>query len=375
MRGWPLLSLGIVLGGWILVRVALWETPFPPPVQLSIGSATATQLPLAAPPSRGPKPHEAKPATEARDRGPIVLPPAREPLDRPSFQRANLLDRGIARDVAHRAGLMGAERIIAHSMLLVAAYREGGGSGSQAEYPDRAGPIAPGVVYAPESARDFTQPSPGRWAMDLWALWRDDTTTPLTSGRPSYGRSQVGAVLRYRLDPRSSHAPRLHLRATRAMAGARESDLAAGASARPIPSVPLRLAAEARVSETDSGTELRAGAYAVTELPPVDLPAGLRGDAYLQGGYVTGEHATPFVDGQARIARELAATDTFRLTAGGAAWGGAQEDAERLDIGPSAAISFRIGQTRGRLSADYRFRVAGDAEPSSGPALTLTAGF
>ena len=54
---------------------------------------------------------------------------------------------------------------------------------------------------------------------------------------------------------------------------------------------------------------------------------------------------------------------------------GAQEDAERLDIGPSAGLSFRIGAARGRVSADYRFRVAGDAEPSSGPALTLTAGF
>ena len=36
---------------------------------------------------------------------------------------------------------------------------------------------------------------------------------------------------------------------------------------------------------------------------------------------------------------------------------------------------FRVGEARGRLAADYRFRVAGDAEPRSGPALTVSAGF
>lgn len=371
MRGWPLLSLGMVLGAWVLMRVALWESPFTHEASVLTGEAPAAEFPMPVLPSQGAAPVPAAEPEPSEERGSFDLlrPPAPEPLERPEFHHS------AARSGMHRAGLMGVDRIIAHSMLLAAAYGDGAGDAPQHTYPTGAGPIAPGVIFAPEAARDFAQSSPGRWSMDLWALWREDTTTPLTSGRPSYGRSQVGAVLRYRLDPDSSHAPQLHLRATRAMAGARESDLAAGASARPIPSVPLRFAAEARVSETDRGTELRAAAFAVTELPPIELPAGLRTEAYLQGGYVTGEFATPFVDGQARITRELAGSDTFRLTAGGAAWGGAQEDAERLDIGPSAGVSFRIGQARGRISADYRFRVAGDAEPSSGPALTLTAGF
>ena len=211
--------------------------------------------------------------------------------------------------------------------------------------------------------------------MDLWAMWRDDTTTPLTSGRPGYGRSQAGAVLRYRLDPASNYAPQMHLRATRALQGSSETDVALGASARPISSLPVRVVAEARVSETVNGTELRGAAYAVTELAPVNLPVGLSAEAYLQGGYVSGDFATPFVDGQARITRELAGTGDFRLSAGGGAWGGAQDDAQRLDVGPSAGISFRLGEVQGRVAADYRFRVAGNAEPSSGPALTLTAGF
>ncbi len=261
-------------------------------------------------------------------------------------------------------------------MLLAAGYSASREADGRQSYRSGVGPVAPGVVYAPQASQDFVrEDARSRWSMDLWALWREDTTTPITSGRPSYGRSQAGAVVRYRLDPASRHAPQLHLRATRALDGERETDVALGASAKLLPSVPVRLAAEARVSETDAGTELRGAAYAVTELPPVNLPAGFTGEAYAQGGYVTGEFATPFIDGQARITRELASAGDFRLTAGGGVWGGAQEDAERLDVGPSAGVSFRIGATRGRVSAVYRFRVAGDAEPSSGPALTLTAGF
>jgi hypothetical protein len=63
------------------------------------------------------------------------------------------------------------------------------------------------------------------------------------------------------------------------------------------------------------------------------------------------------------------------VSAGAGVWGGAQKGAARLDIGPTAAASFRLGESRGRVAADYRFRVAGEAEPRSGPALTLSAGF
>jgi len=300
--------------------------------------------------------------------------PASQPLVQPQYEQVER--PAVASTPLRRGGLLGADRIIAHAMLLQAGYRMALQPGDAGAYRQGVGPVAPGVVYAPEAARRFAQETAvPRWSMDLWALWREDTTSPLTSGRPSYGRSQVGAVLSYRLDPASGHAPQAHLRATRALEGRRETKVAAGLSARPVPAVPVRLAAEARVSETDRGTELRAAAYAVSELPPVRLPAGFDGEAYVQAGYVSGRFATPFVDGQARVTREMARADNFRLTAGAGAWGGAQEDSGRLDVGPSAALGFDLGGARGRLAADYRFRVAGSAEPASGPAITLTAGF
>jgi hypothetical protein len=210
---------------------------------------------------------------------------------------------------------------------------------------------------------------------DAWLMVRQDTTTPVVSGRPSYGRSQAGAVLRYRLAPSSALGPQGYLRASSALEGALEKDLVVGLSSRLVPRVPLRFAVEARISETSRGTELRPAVIAVTEFPPLGLPHGVRAEAYVQGGYVGGASATAFVDGQGRVERRLMQFGEAEVSAGAGVWGGAQKGAARLDIGPTAAASFRLGESRGRVAADYRFRVAGEAEPRSGPALTLSAGF
>lgn len=248
-------------------------------------------------------------------------------------------------------------------------------------------PVAPpgerrtALLVAPpvQAAAPAPERRASRWTADGWLLWRDDTTTPLSSGRPAYGRSQVGAVARYNLAPASSHRPQAYLRAAAALQGAREEEAALGLSARPLGGVPVRVAAELRVRQRDSrlagSTRLRPAAYAVTELPPQGLPLGATAEAYAQAGYVGGEAHTAFVDGQVRMDRSVVRHDDLDLRAGGGAWGGAQRGSARLDAGPGAALTFRLGEARGRLAADYRFRVAGDAQPASGPALTLSAGF
>ena len=116
--------------------------------------------------------------------------------------------------------------------------------------------------------------------------------------------------------------------------------MAAGLSARPLPRVPLRVAAEARATRANGNTEVRPTLYAVTELPPADLPLGVRGEAYLQAGYVGGHFAAAFVDGQARAERRMTVIGGGRCSAGGGLWGGAQKGAARLDIGPTATVSF-----------------------------------
>ena len=48
---------------------------------------------------------------------------------------------------------------------------------------------------------------------------------------------------------------------------------------------------------------------------------------------------------------------------------------QRLDIGPTAGGTLRVGKASLRLSADWRFRIAGNASPGDGPALTLSTAF
>ena len=215
-----------------------------------------------------------------------------------------------------------------------------------------------------------------RWSGDAWLYLRRDGSAPLAPGQPAYGRSQAGAVLRYAIGPANGHRPLAYLRSSRALAGPAEADVAAGLAARPLPRLPVGVAVELRVTSEPSGREVRPAAFAVTELPPIDLPLGLRLEAYAQGGYVAGRFATPFIDGQAKldtVAVRLGRASQMRIGAG--LWGGAQDHAARLDAGPGASLDFPLGEARARLALDYRIRIAGDAEPTNGPALTFSAGF
>lgn len=197
----------------------------------------------------------------------------------------------------------------------------------------------------------------------------------LGPGVGTYGASQAGAVLRYRLAPGTPYRPTAYFRASAALGGPLEREAAAGLSARPIEGLPVFVAIEGRVGQFGRRTLVRPAVMAVTELPPVALPLDARGEFYLQAGYVGGVGATAFVDGQIRADRRVVALGALELRAGGGVWGGMQRGAERLDIGPSATVAIAHGPASARVAFDWRFRVAGSAEPSSGPALTISAGF
>ncbi|MFM5885466.1 MAG: hypothetical protein ACKOQ3_09125, partial [Novosphingobium sp.] len=192
----------------------------------------------------------------------------------------------------------------------------------------------------------------------------------------TYGASQAGMVVRYRLAPGSAHRPMLYLRGSGPLAAPRGAELAAGLALRPLARVPVAAAAELRAVQGSSGhVVLRPAAMLVSEFPPLVAPLGLRAEIYAAAGYVGGRDATPFVDAQLRADRPIAGVGQAELRAGGGIWGGAQRGAARLDLGPSATLALPLGAGGGRLSADWRFRVMGDATPASGPALTLSAGF
>jgi len=217
-----------------------------------------------------------------------------------------------------------------------------------------------------------------RWSMDAWALVRKDPIKVQPAGilPATYGSSQAGAVLRYRLAMQSALQPTAYLRATSTLSGSPETAVALGLSARPLSRVPVVAAIEARLTDQSGARRVQPALTAVTTLPPLALPAALRAEIYAQGGYVGGRYATPFADGQVRVDRAVLDVGRAQARVGAGAWGGIQKDASRLDAGPGATVSMPLSpKVFGRLAVDWRFRVAGNAEPDSGPALTVAAGF
>lgn len=144
--------------------------------------------------------------------------------------------------------------------------------------------------------------------------------------------------------------------------------------------MPVRAQAEVRVTDNRFNTEVRPAAYLVTELGQQSLPGGLVAEAYGQGGWVGGDNATAFADGQLAVTREMVQFDLAdgkpaRFSIGAGAWGGAQKDATRIDLGPTMRLDLTIGKVPARLSVDWREQVAGDAAPGSGIAATLSTRF
>lgn len=225
--------------------------------------------------------------------------------------------------------------------------------------------VPPGVL--PPRAPPAPLPhaaQPSRWSASAWFVTRHGATA---SG-PMLGGDQAG--LRVAYHPGSGRIA-LFARLTAPLAG-RGSEAAAGIEWQPT-AAPVRVVAEYRagLDGAPGGPVLGvvAGVYAVP------LPLDFNLEAYGQAGVVARSRIDPFADGALRITRQVAAAGRTRLDVGAGAWGAAQRGAARLDIGPTAVASLPVGESAVRVAIDWRERVAGDARPGSGPALSLGTDF
>ena len=123
----------------------------------------------------------------------------------------------------------------------------------------------------------------------------------------------------------------------------------------------------------DSGQPSDLAAIVYGGVYDVPVAAGFNFDAYAQAGIVGVRRQALFIDGAARIERPVAEGRGWRLGIGAGAWGGAQPGVARLDVGPQIVARIAAGKNTLRIGGEYRFRIAGDASPASGP--TLTVGF
>ncbi|PKP90305.1 MAG: hypothetical protein CVT75_11510 [Alphaproteobacteria bacterium HGW-Alphaproteobacteria-14] len=371
-RGRPLLMLALMLTAWTGARALWWENPF-----AAIGDAPV--LPdVFAPPAA----HVVAQAEGAAQAG------ASQPGTAATV-RSEVASRGNGTSLAggELSAQIDPQLAGAHAYLSQASRREPASTAGSVSGGGVSGAFATAMSSTSDYAPFLPAPAPrsdvaGRWSMDAWTFWRQGSdAAPISQGRvPIYGASQVGAVAQYRLAPNARRDPRLYVRAYRAMVRRGENELALGASARPLGRVPLRVAGEVRYTDAAFTDELRPSAYAVTEFAPVALPFGTRLEAYGRAGWVGGASSTAFADGQMNLSREVravagATNNDVRLSVGAGAWGGAQSDAQRLDVGPTVRIDLTVGQVPARLSLDWRERVAGQASPDSGLAATLSTSF
>jgi hypothetical protein len=207
-----------------------------------------------------------------------------------------------------------------------------------------------------------------RLQLTTWALLRAQSpgtagTQSLASGG-SLGVSQAGARLTYNFSSQISAT----LRSTSDV-GRRGGELAAGMRIQPVAGIPLWVDAERRqrIGRFGGGRSafalfFEAGVY---DRP---MPLHFLLDTYLQGGVVGLRSRDRFIDGSLTLTRPV----YKQFSAGLGVWGGAQPGVYRVDAGPRVTMRVRNNV---RVHADWRQRLAGNALPGSGPAITLAGDF
>jgi hypothetical protein len=207
-----------------------------------------------------------------------------------------------------------------------------------------------------------------RLQLSAWALLRAQQAgisgpQSLATGG-TLGGSQAGARLNYNFTRQIAATVR-----TTSQVGRRGGEIAAGVRIQPVSGIPVWFNAERRQRVGKYGGGRNAFALfvegGVYDRP---MPWQFSLDAYLQGGVVGFRHRDRFIDGGLTLTRPI----YRQFSAGFGLWGAAQPGVYRVDAGPR--VSMRV-RNNVRVHVDWRQRLAGNAAPGSGPALTLAGDF
>ena len=223
-----------------------------------------------------------------------------------------------------------------------------------------------GSTPAPWTAFSAQPPrvASSRWSASAWILLRDEGEGTALSPGGILGGSQAGTRITFAPGDGLALSGRAYLPLRRTTG----AELAAGVDWRPVASLPVGLLAERRQRLGREGRN----AFALTLYGGTSrsFSPRTRLDLYGQAGMVGLRARDLFADGAARLSRRVGPVEL-----GAGLWGAAQPGAARLDAGPSLSWRLPVRDANLRLQADWRIRIAGDAAPGSGPALTLAADF
>jgi hypothetical protein len=207
-----------------------------------------------------------------------------------------------------------------------------------------------------------------RLQLTSWALLRAQSagtagTGSLASGG-SLGASQAGARLTYYFTRQIAATLR-----SSSDVGRRGGEIAAGVRIQPVAGIPVWIDAERRQRIGRYGGGRNAFAlFFEGGVYDRRMPLNLSLDAYLQGGVVGLRKRDRFIDGGLTLTRPV----YKQFSAGLGVWGGAQPGVYRVDAGPRVTMRVRNNL---RVHLDWRQRLAGNALPGSGPAITLAGDF
>lgn len=360
-RGQPILALCVVLMVWTVTRAAIWNPIF------AEGSGEPQRRQLVA----------TEPATIARQ----DIASERPVVPVPIAERHGPVRRGVIAQPSARAGasdlwaVSSSNHAVSEGQAGLSSARDlQVDSDLPAKHQQRPRLDAPSRVLGGAQTGK-------RWSFDQWLLMRGASGAVATApGAASYGGSQAGAIARYRLGRGEQHDSFAYVRTSLAInAPGRDKELALGFGVRPLRRLPLRVLAEARVYDSSSGpVRLRPVVTVVTELPWQNLAGGFRAEAYGQAGYAGGLGPTAFFDAQAVVDHSIAKATRLRrdVRIGAGIWAGGQKGAVRFDAGPRVSMPLDMGDgMSARIALDWRLRVAGNANPASGPALTIASSF
>ena len=225
-------------------------------------------------------------------------------------------------------------------------------------------------VVAPRQSIPATLRRSGidRVQLTAWAMLRSQPagtagTQSLASGG-SLGASQAGARLTYNFTRQIAASLR-----SSTEVGRRGGEVAGGVRVQPVRGIPLWITGERRqrLGRFGGGRSafalfFEAGIY---ERP---MPLHFLLDTYLEGGVVGARSRDKFIDGSLTLTRPV----YKQFSAGFGVWGGAQPGVYRVDAGPRVTMRVRRNV---RVHFDWRQRLAGNAKPGSGPAITLAGDF
>lgn len=343
IRAPPLRFLALALGGWICIRAAI------------LAPGWWTESETRRPPATAAGPAISRAGVQDRFEvtaaATTALPAAYGAVMRKSSLIRELPYEGIASRAGSRAVL---------PSLWVAPAPGPGAPGPQPPAP------VPATLLDPIQplARPPADRADRRWSASAWTLLRGERGASSLAPAGTLGGSQAGARFLYRIGDGLALSGRAYLPLRRPQG----AEAAAGLDWQPVATIPAGILAERRQALGREGRSafsvmLHGGASRA-------LPGGLRLDAYAQAGIVGLKSRDTFVDGSARVSAGLGPVEV-----GAGAWAAAQPGAARLDAGPALTYRLPVARSHLRLEADWRFRIAGDAAPGSGPALTLAADF